>query len=787
MKKERSKRKRTEPRLQALASMTPEMEGGAVNRGMFIASERLSSERYQAFFESIQEGLYEADIDGNFLYFNDPLCEVFGYPREEIIFQNFSRFMHTDDTRKTLNTFKRIYRSGRGVTDFVCRIIDKRGEVKVIELSANLITNQDGEKIGFRGIARDITEKLETQEAFRKSERRYKILLDFVPYPIVVFTLDGRVSYLNPAFTEVFGWTFKELEGKNIPYVPPGLEKETAENIKRLLRERVILRYETKRLTKDGRILDVVMSGAVYAESGDEPAGELVILEDITQEKRIARSNEAMQRISVALPEYPDLEKLLDYISNEVKRLLVVEGALVLLLDEEKNELFFKAAAHDDSAAEKRVKEVRFPAERGVSGRVIKTGQSVIVTDVTKDPDFYSVVDTQAGFTTHSLLDAPLRSKDRIIGVLCASNKKVGTFDKTDVELLNMIASTVALSVENARFSEEIKEAYQEVRSLNRAKDKVINHLSHELKTPLAVLSASLNIISKRLSSVPSETWMPTISRAHRNLDRILEMQYQVEDIMRGGEYESHHLITRLLDACTDELESLVAEEVGEGTVVERIRRRIDEDFGPKRSKSREIYLDQFVSRTIEDIRPFFPERQLDLVTRFESVPQVMIPEDPLKKVVVGLIKNAIENTPDEGKIEIFISGKGKGAEFLVRDYGVGIISENQRRIFEGFFATQETMDYSSKRPYDFNAGGKGADLMRMKIFSERYGFKINMDSSRCRYIPLDKDICPGRISKCSFCKSKEDCYRSGGTTFTVFFSPADDGEMDERDTVEIV
>jgi len=109
----------------------------------------------------------------------------------------------------------------------------------------------------------------------------------------------------------------------------------------------------------------------------------------------------------------------------------------------------------------------------------------------------------------------------------------------------------------------------------------------------------------------------------------------------------------------------------------------------------------------------------------------------------------------------------------LVHDFGVGIIEESQRRIFEGFFTTQDAMVYSSKRPYDFNAGGKGADLLRMKIFSERYNFKIDMTSSRCGFIPKESDICPGRISICTFCKKKEDCYHSGGTIFSLYFPPA--------------
>jgi len=79
-------------------------------------------------------------------------------------------------------------------------------------------------------------------------------------------------------------------------------------------------------------------------------------------------------------------------------------------------------------------------------------------------------------------------------------------------------------------------------------------------------------------------------------------------------------------------------------------------------------------------------------------------------------------------------------------------------------------MSYSSKRPFDFNAGGKGADLLRTKIFSEKYNFSIGMKSTRCKYIPEENDICYGNVGRCKFCSNEEDCYTSGGTVFTLFF-----------------
>jgi len=335
-----------------------------------------------------------------------------------------------------------------------------------------------------------------------------------------------------------------------------------------------------------------------------------------------------------------------------------------------------------------------------------------------------------------------------------------------------MIAGTVALSVENARFSEEVKKAYREVTSLNRAKDKVINHLSHELRTPVSILSGSLSILAKRLSALPEATWKPTLERLQRNLDRIVDIQYQVHDIMDNKQYKAQGVLIMMVDTCADEMETLLAEEVGEKPVVQQIRQRIDEIFGLKQAESRVIDLGNTVMERLEAMKPAHAHREVSIHETIEPAPPVYLPSDVLQKVIDGLVRNAVENTPDEGKIEVGVHRKGEGAELVVRDYGVGITEDSQPRIFEGFFTTRDTMAYSSKRPFDFNAGGKGADLLRMKIFSERYNFKIDMASTRCRHIPSDSDECPGRISTCPMCSAKGDCHASAGTTFTVYFPP---------------
>ena len=123
----------------------------------------------------------------------------------------------------------------------------------------------------------DITDRKRAEEAAVKSELRYRTFLDFVPYPIAVFNMKGRTTYLNGAFTQVFGWRLDELKDGKLPFIPSGREQETRDIVKKLIEEKSVLRYESKRLTKDGRILDVVTWGVLIFEDIDKPAAELVI------------------------------------------------------------------------------------------------------------------------------------------------------------------------------------------------------------------------------------------------------------------------------------------------------------------------------------------------------------------------------------------------------------------------------------------------------------------------------------------------------------------------------
>ena len=495
---------------------------------------------------------------------------------------------------------------------------------------------------------------------------------------------------------------------------------------------------------------------------------------DHGQNEQEARKKEALFRIYEELYHAQKLDELLEFISREVQDLMGVGGAMIILADEETQEFFFRTSWLDDRESGKRMKEVRFPLEKGVAGEVFRSGEALIVPDTSKSPYFFKQVDEASQYQTRNMLDVPIATRERRIGVLCVVNKDAADFVQADVELLSTIAGAVALPIEHARINEQLKRSYEEVQALNHAKDRVIHHLSHELKTPLSVISASLKLLEKRLAGQEGQGTKRILDRAQRNLQRILDMQYEIEDILREKEYTNYHILSILLDACVDELDVLITDETGEWSLMQRLRRRVEELFGPRESISRRIQLDQFVERQLERLRPRFAHRNCRVGVQIKSTPAILIPPDVLAKTVEGLLRNAIENTPDGSKIDVTVRNGEQGPELEVKDFGIGISEENQRLIFENYFPSYNTQDYSSRKPYDFRAGGKGFDLLRMKIFSERYHFNIHLQSRRCGRIPHNESVCPGHVDHCAYCSRSTDCLLAGGTTVLVQFSAAE-------------
>jgi len=145
---------------------------------------------------------------------------------------------------------------------------------------------------------RDITNRKKIEEVLRESEEKYRTVLEAIPDPVVVYDIEGKVLYFNPAFTRVFGWSLEERLGKKMDaFVPEEAWRETKMMIEKVLAGERFSGVETRRYNKKGGIVPVIISGATYRDRDGRPCGSVINLRDVSEQKRLETQFQAAQKM----------------------------------------------------------------------------------------------------------------------------------------------------------------------------------------------------------------------------------------------------------------------------------------------------------------------------------------------------------------------------------------------------------------------------------------------------------------------------------------------------------
>jgi len=303
------------------------------------------------------------------------------------------------------------------------------------------------------------------------------------------------------------------------------------------------------------------------------------------------------------------------------------------------------------------------------------------------------------------------------------------TFKRSDGQIIDLSVATSFLEVDECRPGfETVVAVFRDItafKNLERIRRRAVDHLSHELKTPLSIIAAAVEMLKNNEKSEGSR--QKNFARIERNLNRLHNMQQLVEEILH-----------------------------------------------PRAFRPRPFDVAATVMGILKEIEVEAAHRSVKLIPQPGQLTTALLDPDLLQIVLRTLVKNAIEHTPDGGEVFISIENTESGILLKVKDEGVGIPISDQEFVFEAFHHTVETDEYSSKKPYDFDAGGKGLELLRLKNLSQAGYFDISFESDRCRYIPSNREHCPGIIADCSHIQNRADCNESGGTTFTVLFRGLD-------------
>jgi signal transduction histidine kinase len=400
-----------------------------------------------------------------------------------------------------------------------------------------------------------------------------------------------------------------------------------------------------------------------------------------TVNRNLALLNQASQALSSTL----DLDKVLVTVLDEVRRLLGVVASSVWLTDLETGEVVCWQATGPQHEI---VRGWRLAPGEGIAGWVIDHGHSLIVPDTWADERHAEEVNQQTGLGLRSIIAVPLRARQDIIGVLQVVDEEVDRFEPTDLELLEPLAATAAIAIENARlYAEELHRAaalaraLEQQRELDRLKNEFLQNISHELRTPLALIMGYAELLnSGELGELDPDQRGPVavITRRVRTLSK---------------------MVNDLIAILTVEARELSKESVD---------------------------LAGMIQAMVSDFRAAAAEAEIFLTTEIAAqVPQVSGDPDQLRRVLDNLLGNAMKFTPAGGCITVRLWQNGdddrRDVVLEVTDTGIGIPSDQLERIFERFYQ----VDGSSKRRY----GGVGLGLALVKEIVEAHEGHVVVES----------------------------------------------------------
>ena len=781
-------------------------------------------QKYQNILSNIEELYYEVDLAGNLTISNDSMTKILGYSKDELIGMNNRQYMDEETSKKVYQMFSQVYRTGVAAKAFDWELIRKDGTRRILETSVSLMHDSEGRPIGFYGIGRDITDAKRAEEALRAEKQKFQVLSENAPFAMVMIDQDGTFRYINPKFRELFGYDLTDVPSGRAwlkkAYPDSHYRHDVISAWKEDLNSSKPGEKRPRVFTatcKDGsqKIISFI---SVQLETGEN----LMACEDITERKQAEkglheselRYRNLVENINDMVGEVDDNGQLL-YVNRMYKETLgynpservgrsifenvhpddrhrvveAFEGGInrgytnALFRVKHKNgqwrwiEVFGRRYQIVDGNF-RNIVISRDVSERKRAEEALRESEEKYRTILNSIEEGYYEVDLAGNFTFSNdfLVKSLGYTREELQGLnnrqyMTPETAKLvfNTFNEVyrtriskrdfEWELINkdgtkrFVEVSVFLMHDEkgepkgfygiARDITERKQAEEQERNLQRAKDKVLQHLSHELRTPLSVIQGGIRILKRKIQvQAPPIVGGEIFDSLERSLGRLCNIQQEADAIIRSySEMEK-----------SPHLQAIAV---------------------PPSEKVERISLYSFAQKVLAEAKEKASHRDIQITLEGEKDLTLNANPEVLEGMFIGLLKNAIENTPDEGVIRIVLEQKDRRIQLKFMDFGIGVTKEDQRRLFDGLFHTLDTELYRSKKPYDFGAGGKGLDLLRMKVLSKRFGFDITVVSQRCLYLPTDRDLCPGRISKCPYCRVREDCFNSGGSTFCLNFSVA--------------
>jgi PAS domain S-box-containing protein len=513
---------------------------------------------------------------------------------------------------------------------------------------------------------------------------------------IISKTLEGVITSWNSGAERIFGYTPEEVIGKPVTILMPADHVDEEPEILRKIRKgERIEHYETVRVHKDGRKIDISLTVSPIRSVEGVVIGASKIARDISEQKRSqqalaeqAEIIDTVNRLGQTLSGELDLPRLVETIigvATEVAGARVGAFFYNVLNEEGESHMLYALSG----LPREMFSHFPMPRNTDIFAATFKGEGTVRVADVKKTPNYgrnspyFGMPDGYPPVTSY--LAVPVISRSgQIYGGLFFGHPDEDAFSERDARVVEGIAAQAAITMDNAHLYEASQKAanenerlYRQAQESNQLKEEFLATVSHELRNPLNAILGWTRIL--RAGQIPEDG----ISKALETIERNARTQTQ--------------LIDDLLD-------------------VSRII------TGKLRMDVRPTDPNLFVDAAIESVKPAAEAKGVR-IQKIMNTGSAPVPGDPvrLQQVVWNLLSNAVKFTPRDGRVQVMLKRVDSHVEIVVSDSGQGIAKDFLPYVFDRF----RQADQRSARTH----GGMGLGLAIVKHLIELHGGSVDARS----------------------------------------------------------
>jgi two-component system NtrC family sensor kinase len=578
---------------------------------------------------------------------------------------------------------EKTYRDGWGHWN-VENVTMKDGRVARMLIKAIPVKNEHGEIAYVLERATDITERQHIQEnidkivgnledmlanrleGLQKSEEKYRTIFERSRDAIILTNPYGRIVEVNQAGVHILGYmTQKEVLA--LESVAKLFESEEFFKFQeKVSREGFVKEFETRLSGKNGRRFDALITSNVTVDVTGKITGFVLIIRDITgrkiSQKQIEKRNirlNILNAISKSVSSSLNLDEILRSTIDKTLEVLESDSVRIYLLNKKREVL--KLVAHKGLSAKlinEPFMQYRKPGD-GLLGQTIRDGETRLVDNFLRSKDPY--VDSIIEEGLHSSAYIPLSTKGQLMGVMCVSSHYPIEFASGYIEFLTAIGSQIGVAVDNANLYENIKRAYEDLKTAQEqiiqseklaSLGKLAATIAHEINNPLAAVLTYIRLMIKlkNRNKFTSER-LEDISRYLATME---------SETARCGEIVKNLLAFSRQSKITIKHHSVA-------DIIEKTLSLITHDLEMKGIRLKKI------------IEPNLPDVQCD----FQQIQQALL----------NLMYNASDAMAEGGTLTVAANRKAGAENFLdvmVSDTGCGITEEDKEKIFDPFFTTKE-------------------------------------------------------------------------------------------------